>query len=203
METQKRLKNILKVVGSITMTMDDIINEVRNDAQQLLKLEKERALPTDGDPSNVWDFVQKYYPKYSSSDEIAENDDLQKLDEKEYEDGDGAHRLLIRDFDGDISNPRIKAALIESNEQIFRRAMLGYMETLKDFKPKRMGGFMYRDASNYKFFFNAEIPEGLEVGGETTYEALGYTLERFHEEIVKYPCGNDDHNIIELVEIKD
>ena len=27
----------------------------------------------------VWDFVEKYYPNYSSSDEIAYNNDLQKI----------------------------------------------------------------------------------------------------------------------------
>lgn len=29
--------------------------------------------------STVWDFVEKYYPNYSSSDDIAFNNDLEKI----------------------------------------------------------------------------------------------------------------------------
>lgn len=33
----------------------------------------------DNEMNHVWDFVEMYYPDYTSSDQIAYNDDLAKL----------------------------------------------------------------------------------------------------------------------------
>lgn len=68
-----------------------------------------------------------------------------------------------------------------------------------------IGIFQYRDASNYKFNFEAEIPPFMRVGDETTYETLGYSQDTFfgNGNVVPFPFNeDDDHNIVELVEIK-
>ena len=68
-----------------------------------------------------------------------------------------------------------------------------------------IGIFRYTDASNYKFEFRAEIPEGMKVGDETTLDKVGFTEELFFgkDRIVPYEFNDeDDHNIVVLVEEK-
>jgi hypothetical protein len=48
----------------------------------------------------VWDFVEKYYPKYYNQDLIAYSDDLQKIIDKEEEEGSDAAEILKNIFRG-------------------------------------------------------------------------------------------------------
>lgn len=60
----------------------------------------------------VWDFVEQYYPNYSSCDEIMKNNDLTKAIE-EGEEG-------------------LNEKLNDSNAYIFEKAIEGYVLTLKN-----------------------------------------------------------------------
>jgi hypothetical protein len=83
--------------------------------------------------TNAWDFVAKYYPNYYSSDDIAHNDDLEKLHFEEYEEGDCAHRLLIEEYGGEFneeSHKLIKRDLDASYRDIYERAIENYLVTL-------------------------------------------------------------------------
>lgn len=57
----------------------------------------------------VWQFVETYFPDYSSSDEIARNNDLSEIQEEE-----------------DVQNE-----LNDSNAYIYEKAIEGYLESLK------------------------------------------------------------------------
>lgn len=55
----------------------------------------------------AWDFVEKYYPNYDSSNEILENDDLLKLVEDNPHDEEVYNKWLIsnaRIFEDAINN---------------------------------------------------------------------------------------------------
>ena len=83
--------------------------------------------------TSTWDFVEKYYPNYDSADEIAWNDDLEKLHHDEYVEGDCAHRTLIMEYGGefnDTSRALIKRDLDASYRDIYERAIENYLETL-------------------------------------------------------------------------
>lgn len=80
---------------------------------------------------NSWDFVAEYFPNYYSSQRIADNDDLCKLNDGEYEDGDGAHGMLIEEFDNDINNPKIKTEFIESKMLCYEIAIQSFLELQK------------------------------------------------------------------------
>lgn len=70
------------------------------------------------------------------------------------------------------------------------------------YKKGQTGEFMYRDGSNYKFFFEAELPNDMKINDETTYEKLGYDRKSFHKDIVGYKYDKtSDHNIVELIEV--
>lgn len=79
--------------------------------------------------ANEIDFVEKYYPNYSSSDEIARWNDLQKLIDQEYQVGDGAYRLLVEEFGGDYKQalPMILLTHLEVTEQVYEQSILGYV----------------------------------------------------------------------------
>lgn len=70
-----------------------------------------------------WNFVMEYYPNYSSSDEIARNDDLQKLLDEEQEEGDSADRLLKKEYNGDVNNAHIQLDFNESLVRIYETAI--------------------------------------------------------------------------------
>lgn len=84
------------------------------------------------DKLTAWDFVEKYYPNYSSSNTIAENEDLCKLVNKEQQKGDDAHRMLIEDYGGDIKNPQILIDYNQSLVKIYKAAMEAFLETQTD-----------------------------------------------------------------------
>ena len=91
----------------------------------------------------VWDFVEEYYPKYYSSDEIAENDSLQKIVDGEIEDSaeslfkDIADQLGI-EIQTDIEDMdegqydeivlEAKTRLMYSNSSIYELSIERYME---------------------------------------------------------------------------
>jgi hypothetical protein len=77
-----------------------------------------------------WDFVEKYYPNYYSSDDITYNDDLHKLVDREFEIGDGAYDLLIQKYGGDINNPQILIDIQKSDVEIYEKAIEGYIKIL-------------------------------------------------------------------------
>lgn len=75
----------------------------------------------------VWDFVEKYYPDYYHSDDIALADDYSKLINHEIN-GD-AEQMLIDDYDGDINNPQI---VIDSDQHLVNI----YYEAIEEFLSK-------------------------------------------------------------------
>lgn len=93
--------------------------------------------------SDTWEFVEKYYPKYSSCNEIAENDDLQKIVDGEINGYaeviyNQLHIEASRNYGGSslqIIEQNIKdlaqQKLNESNAYIFEKAIEGYIESLK------------------------------------------------------------------------
>jgi hypothetical protein len=82
-------------------------------------------------PKDVWEFVSQYYPDYYHSNEIAQEGDLHKLVEKDYEEGDCADKLLKDEYGGDIDNPQIFTDWEAANRDILEKAIEGYIESLK------------------------------------------------------------------------
>ena len=92
-----------------------------------------KAIRKHTDKLSTWDFVTIYYPNYSSADEIAWNDDLEKLYHDDYTEGDCAHQLLIEEYGGEINKASlklIKRDLDASYREIYERAIENYLETL-------------------------------------------------------------------------
>ena len=79
---------------------------------------------------NAWDFVEKYYPNYYSSDEIARAADLDIiLTEPDHEWNEGAQYL----WDAHESNQQEIVRL--QNEvmcSIYRKSIEGYLESIKE-----------------------------------------------------------------------
>lgn len=73
----------------------------------------------------IWDFVEQYYPNYSSSDEILNNDDLLKLLEGEVDTGaDSVYN--------DIREELLILGTEPSEEEILGLAQQRYSESLVD-----------------------------------------------------------------------
>jgi len=80
---------------------------------------------------SVWDFVMENYPNYSSSNEIAWEGDVYKLVNKEYEEGDCAHDLLMSEYDGDINNLQIRVDWMEQYIDILERSIENWQNQQK------------------------------------------------------------------------
>jgi hypothetical protein len=75
-----------------------------------------------------WRFVEKWLPDYSSRDDIAENDDLQKIvdgEEGDEEEDSAAYSLLHEDYKGDREAARV--ALDMSTAQVTAEALTAYL----------------------------------------------------------------------------
>lgn len=86
----------------------------------------------------IWDFVEVYYPNYSSSDEILHNEDLLKLIEGQVDTGADSIYNEIREelliFDVEPREEEIlglaQQRYSESLVSIYEQAIQGYLETL-------------------------------------------------------------------------
>ena len=83
----------------------------------------------------AWDFVEKYYPKYYSCDEIARVDDLAKLLAHEYG-NDDAETLLHDHYQSDIDNPNIQRNYNDMCVIIYEKAMEAFMNSDKEPTPE-------------------------------------------------------------------
>lgn len=96
--------------------------------------------------NGAWDFVEKYYPNYSTCDEIAYNDDLQKIVDEEYEEGSEAEGILdsitdeitgthpafySQEYINELIDQEVLRRLKESTCEIYERAIEGYINSLK------------------------------------------------------------------------
>ena len=75
----------------------------------------------------VWDFIEQYYSNYYSSNEIAHNDDLCKLVNKEQEPGSVAEKLLKEKYNDDINNPNILIDYNKSLIDIYEKAIKNFL----------------------------------------------------------------------------
>ena len=76
------------------------------------------------------DFIEEYFPNYSSSQAITDLNDLQKLIDNEYEQGDCAHSLLTDVYMDNIDNPRIREDYSELLIRVYEKAIQGYLLSL-------------------------------------------------------------------------
>lgn len=60
------------------------------------------------EPTIDWSFVEANLPGYHQRDDVAENDDLCKLVNNEFEEGSCAEQLLKERYEGNIDNPQIR-----------------------------------------------------------------------------------------------
>lgn len=112
------------------------MNSVRkNFKDQKTKLKKDLAHVNrilGNKMEDEWDFVQEYYPNYTSSDEILENEYLFQLLTEDYQPGSGAEEYLNKEYGGNIMNQQqIGIDYDVSCKHIFQKAILGYIESLK------------------------------------------------------------------------
>ena len=77
----------------------------------------------------IWSFVNQYYPKYSSSDYISYGDDLQKL--VDHEVNGNAAKLLRDNYNDDINDPQINIDYLNVCNDIYERAIQGFINSLK------------------------------------------------------------------------
>jgi hypothetical protein len=106
--------------------------------------------------SLAWGFVIEHYPNYHSSDAIARNDDLHKLCDGEYEDGDGAHHLLHEDYGGDINNPQIKRDFDGSLLAIYQEAIVGFLLSKDNVGEVDSSEYFVVEHDGYKFRINRD-----------------------------------------------
>jgi hypothetical protein len=77
---------------------------------------------------SVWDFVSQYYPGYTSSDEIAYNDDLTKILDNEDEPGSAARRILKEDYKYNRKSKKIQQDFDKSYIEILEKTIKGFMQ---------------------------------------------------------------------------
>lgn len=77
----------------------------------------------------TWDFVEEYYPNYHSCNMIAESDDLIKIMDGEYEEGDSAHRRLVEDYSGDENDPQIAKDYDKVMRFIYEESIINYINS--------------------------------------------------------------------------
>ena len=78
----------------------------------------------------AWDFVEKYYPDYHRSEEISLSDDLEKIINEEWEEGDSSHNILVEQYMNDPKNPNIYTDYCLVMGLIYERSINNYLKNL-------------------------------------------------------------------------
>ncbi|MDP2692734.1 MAG: hypothetical protein Q8O88_03800 [bacterium] len=78
-----------------------------------------KKLPKGVISKTAWDFVEENYPNYHTSNEIANNDDLHKLVNGDYEKWDSASKLLKKEYGGGTVDSMAQIQL-DLNESLVR-----------------------------------------------------------------------------------
>lgn len=83
--------------------------------------------------NNEWDFVEKYYPNYYKSNDIAFNDDLHCIVDDEWQESEAKTRLVAeyKSNYGDKWLEQVKIDRDVSDRDIFEASIEGYIKTLK------------------------------------------------------------------------
>lgn len=128
-EYAERLLDRVSWQGVETMIDEDLrsneIIEFKN--QYLLTYGESWSMFNHDDIFNKEDFIERYYPKYHSCDEIARLDDLSKLTNLEHEPGDCADELLQTNYSGNASNPQIQFDLSRQKYYVLKRAIHNFL----------------------------------------------------------------------------
>ena len=77
---------------------------------------------------NIWNFVEMFYPNYHNCDQIAHNDDLRKIVDGEYEEGDDAHKYFEDVLGSSLTEAENELA--KSNAEIYHNAIVGFLTIL-------------------------------------------------------------------------
>ena len=85
--------------------------------------------PVEAPIAGVWEFVEKYHPKYYSDNEIAIADELQKIVDGEVEEGSCAEDYFINTCDENMEV--VKEKYNKVHRSIYEKAIEGYLESLK------------------------------------------------------------------------
>ena len=85
-------------------------------------------------PESVWEFVEEYYPGYVNSGQIAIADELQKIVDKEDEEGSMARDYFVHDCNEDINEVMRQYEYV--HHEIYKKAIEGYIESLKEKRQK-------------------------------------------------------------------
>ena len=75
-------------------------------------------------------FIEEFFPNYSGSEEVAKYNDLLKLINMEYEEGDNAHKLLINVYGGDINKsfPKIETDFNKLYTHILETSVVNFLK---------------------------------------------------------------------------
>lgn len=76
------------------------------------------------------DFIEEYFPNYHSSQTITDLNDLQKLINNTYEEGDLAHELLVNFYMDNIDNPRIQEDYKDTLIRVYEKSIKSYLNSL-------------------------------------------------------------------------
>lgn len=82
----------------------------------------------------IQDMVELFYPNYYSADEIAWENDLQKLVDRQWEDGDSSDDLLHDAYGGNIDNPQIIIDHQAANVDMYERTLHSFINNIKSIK---------------------------------------------------------------------
>jgi hypothetical protein len=95
--------------------------------------------------NDQWSFIEKYYPNYSTSKKIAENEDLAKLISGEQEEGDDANELLKQiteivnfKFPAENNEGRQKQIEIEIKNRFYKSSLILFLKSVKAFQEQQI-----------------------------------------------------------------
>lgn len=127
MLTTNDLKELKNVVDHVDLEWTKSARGSINDALDFAEKTFHQS-EIDNHLVTPWGFVEKFYPDYYNSKEIAYNSELTKIYNNEDENESEARRILMDDFNGDVE--KATAEMHKTEWEIYRKAIQGFLNSI-------------------------------------------------------------------------
>ena len=127
--------------------------------------------------TTAWDFVEKYYPNYYGCEDIAKCNDLAKLLDEDFEDGDCAAQLLESDYNNDLKCGHIQVDYDKLHKEVYEKAIENFLKI----QSKEISKIIFydgydevRNIDTNEVLFSTILPE--EIAEETGRQTIPNTI---------------------------
>jgi len=87
-----------------------------------------QAMQNEVELESIWNFIEKYYPNYFQSDEIAFINDIDKILNEAEEEGSEADKILVNKYKGNRNSRVLQLDKLETMNYLYEKSIENFIK---------------------------------------------------------------------------